>query len=197
MVRQTGAVPVAGFEAWVDALIGFSLLPPHLGDRMVVISGPGGLAVSAAEACGTVGLRLASITPETRSTLATFIPLTGTSLNNPIDIGLTSSLDIDLYIDAALAVAQDPGVDAVVVMGIGLSPEVNRHYADAMIRIRKETGKPFVAVKIPGLDADTIQTFFDAGFPFFESPERAMETYAMVRNYQIRRDKRNLSMPVA
>ncbi len=74
---------------------------------------------------------------------------------------------------------------------------MNRHYADAMIRIRKETGKPFVAVKIPGLDADAIQTFFDAGLPFFESPERAMKTYAMVRNYQIRRDKRNLSMPVA
>ncbi|MBN2398513.1 MAG: CoA-binding protein, partial [Deltaproteobacteria bacterium] len=45
VVRQTGAVPVTGFEEWVDALIGFSLLPPHLGDRMVIISGPGGLAV--------------------------------------------------------------------------------------------------------------------------------------------------------
>jgi len=105
-------------------------------------------------------------------------------------VGLTSTLDIDIYIHAAEAAAADPGVDAVVVMGIGLTPEVNRFYADAMIRIQQETGKPFVAVKIPGLDEDTIRTFFDAGLPFFESPERAMKTYAMVRGYQLWKKQR-------
>jgi len=80
-------------------------------------------------------------------------------------------------------------VDAVVMMGMGLSPEVNKTYADAVIRIQKETGTPFVAVKIPGIDADTIQTFFDAGLPFFESAERAMKTYAMVRGYQLWKEK--------
>ena len=189
VVRQTGAVPVAGLEAWVDAMIGFSLLPGNLGDRMLIISGPGGLAVSAAEACGTVGLTLASIAPDTQSALAGFVPPTGTSLNNPIDVGLTASLDIDIYINAARTVAQDPGVDAVAMMGIGLSPEVNRHYTDAMIRIQKETGKPFVAVNVPGLDAGAIQTFFDAGIPFFQSAERAMNTYAMVRGYQLWKEK--------
>ncbi len=29
--RQAGAIPVVGFEAWVDALMGFSLLPENLG----------------------------------------------------------------------------------------------------------------------------------------------------------------------
>ena len=48
VIRQGGAVPVVGFEAWVDALVGFSLLPSFLGERMAIISGPGGLAVSAA-----------------------------------------------------------------------------------------------------------------------------------------------------
>ena len=190
VVRQTGAVSVTGFEEWVDAMVGFSLLPPHLGARMVIISGPGGFAVSAAEACGTVGLKLASITPDTQSTLAGFVPPTGTSLKNPIDVGLAAALDIDIYINAARAVAEDPGVDAVVMMGLGFSPEVNKAYAEGMIRIQKDTGKPFVAVKIPGIDADTIQAFFDAGLPFFESAERAMKTYAMVRGYQFWREKR-------
>jgi len=196
VVRQTGAAPVTGFEAWVDALIGFSLLPAHLGDRMAIISGPGGLAVSAAEACGTVGLKLASIAPDTQSFLAGVVPPTGTSLENPIDVGLAAALDIDIYIHAARAVAEDPGVDAVVMMGLGLSPEVNKTYADAMIRIQKETGTPFVAVKIPGIDADTIQIFFDAGLPFFESPERAMNTYAMVRGYQLWKENRKTVDPV-
>ncbi|MBW2062826.1 MAG: CoA-binding protein, partial [Deltaproteobacteria bacterium] len=63
VVRQGGAIPVVGFEAWMDTLMGFSFLTDRLGDSLAVISGPGGLAVSAAEACGTVGLRLAELTP--------------------------------------------------------------------------------------------------------------------------------------
>ncbi len=59
-----------------------------------------------------------------------------------------------------------------------------------MIRIQKDTGTPFIAVKVPGLDADAIQAFFDAGLPFFESAERAMKTYAMVRGYQLWKEKR-------
>jgi len=191
IIGQTGAIPVTGLEAWVDSLIGFSLLPPNLGDRMVIISGPGGLAVSAAEACGTMKLRLAALSSETKSLLANFIPPTGTSLKNPIDVGLTASLDINIYINAAKAAASDPGVDAVVMMGIGLSPEINKIYADAIIATAKETRKPFVIVNIPGLDVKAIQTFFDAGLPFFESAERAIKTYATVRQYQRWQRRRN------
>jgi len=196
VVMQTGAIPVTGFEEWVDAMVGFSLLPSHLGDRMAIISGPGGLAVSAAEACGNRGLKLASIAPETQSTLADFVPPTGTSLKNPIDVGLAAALDIDIYIHAARAVAEDPGVDAVVMMGLGFSPEVNKIYAEGMIQIQKDTGTPFVAVNIPGLDAQAIQTFFDAGLPFFESAERAVKTYAMVRGYQLWKESRKHAEPV-
>ena len=196
VVQQTGAIPVTGFEAWVDAMIGFSILPSNLGDRMVIISGPGGLAVSAAEACGNMGLKLASIAPDTQSFLAGFVPPTGTSLKNPIDVGLTAALDIDIYINSAKAVAEDPGVDAVVMMGLGLSPEVNKIYADAMIRIQKDTGTPFVAVNVPGFDAHAIQAFFDAGLPFFESAERAMKTYSTVRGYQLWKEDRRHSEPV-
>jgi len=56
VVKQGGALPVTGFEEWLDALMAFSLIPEDAGRRMAIISGPGGLAVSAAEACGKTGL---------------------------------------------------------------------------------------------------------------------------------------------
>ena len=109
VIKQGGAVSVSGFEAYLDALMAFSLLPSRVGDRLAILSGPGGLAVSASEACGREGLKLAELLPETRKSLKKMIPPTGTSCENPVDVGLTASLDIDIYINAAREIAVDPG----------------------------------------------------------------------------------------
>jgi acyl-CoA synthetase (NDP forming) len=191
--RQCGAVSVVGFDMWVDALMGFSLLPSAVGDRVAIISGPGGLAVSAAEACGDNGLRLAQLSTETRSALAKFVPPTGTSLENPVDVSLTASLDIDMYVQAARAVAADPGVDTVVLAGAGLNPGGNQKYTDALIQVHKDFQKPLLMMKIPGFDPELAQKFCEAGVPFFDTAERAMSTYAKVRRYQLWREVAGLS----
>jgi acyl-CoA synthetase (NDP forming) len=195
VVRQEGAVTVTGFEALVDSLMGFSLLPEALGDQMAILSGPGGLAVAPAEACGNLGLRLAELSVETRSALAEFVPPTGTSLRNPVDVGLTASLEIDIYGRAARALAADPGVDAVVVVGRGMTPELNRQYKESLIQAQRDYQKPFVVVSIPGSDPDFGLDFFQAGIPFFESPERALTVYAAVRRNQRWRQRRAAYVP--
>lgn len=184
VTRQNGAITVTGFDALLDTMMGFSMLPPDLGDRVAILSGPGGLAVAAAEACGKEGLRLAALTQQTRSVLAEFVPPTGTSLANPVDVGLTASLEMDIYVRSAEALASDPSVDAVLVIGGGMSPESNQLYRESMIRIRGESGKPFMIVGMPGFDPLQAQEFCDAGIPFFETCERAMEVYARVVRYQ-------------
>lgn len=189
VVRQTGAVPVAGFEAWFDSLMGFAMLSEKLGDRIAIVSGPGGLAVSAAEACEENGLRLAQLSPKTRDALAEVVPPTGTSLRNPIDVGLTASLDIGIYIQSIKAVVADPAVDAVLIIGAGLSPEANRLYTDAVVETRRQSGKAILMVNIPGFDPSYIPQFCDAGIPYFESSERALRTYASVLRYQDWRKK--------
>jgi acyl-CoA synthetase (NDP forming) len=194
VVRQGGAVPVVGFEAMVDSLMGFSLLPANLGDRIAILSAPGGLAVAAAEACGQVGLRLAEISRASRSALAEFVPPTGTSLRNPVDVGLGAALDTEIYIRAARTIAADPGVDALVVIGRGMNEESNRLFAESMIRAHENHGKPFVVVGTPGFNEGFADGFFQAGLPFFESVERAMSVYAQVRQYQVWREKRNVSI---
>jgi acyl-CoA synthetase (NDP forming) len=189
VISQTGAIPVVGFEAWVDAMMGVALLPPCLGDRLAIISGPGGLAVSASEACGMNGLQLADLSPETQSALAECIPPTGTSVKNPIDVSLTASLEINMYTRAAEIAAADENVDAVIIAGIGLTPETNRSYTEDMIRIRKSSKKPFVMVNIPGFDPQLARRFCQSGIPFFQSSERALGVYAKVRRYQQWRER--------
>lgn len=190
VVTQTGAVPVVGFEAWLDTLMGFAMLPEDIGDRIAIISGPGGLAVSAAEACADNGLQLAQLSPETRESLAAIVPSTGTSLRNPIDVGLTASLEIGIYIKSIQTVVADPAVDAVVVIGAGFTPEANRLYTEAIIEARRQSGKAILMVNLPGFDSSYIPQFCDAGIPYFESSERALGTYTRVLRYQHWRKKR-------
>ena len=190
VMHQTGAIPVEGWESWVDTLMGFSLLNKNLGGRMAILAGPGGLCVSAAEACGNSGLKLAGLSDDSRSALAEFVPPTGTSLANPIDVGLTSSLQIDIYLRAARIALNDPGVDALVVAGCGMDLETNEQFTAGMIRLHQESDKPLLVVRIPGFPTDFAQTFCQAGVPFFESSERAMKTYALVRQYRTWRELR-------
>lgn len=184
VARQTGVVGVNGFEAFLDALMAFSLISEPVGRRMAIISGPGGLAVAAAEACSAAGLLMANLAPETKAELAELMPPTGTSTANPVDVGLTASLDIDIYIETARRTAMDPGVDAVVVIGIGLDDETNEKYVSGILEVQKTSRKPFIMVGIPGFGADNISRFCNAGVPFFDSAERAMQTYAQVCRYQ-------------
>ena len=191
VVRQAGAVEVVGFEAMMDALIGFYMLPQkNLGPRMAVISGPGGLAVSAAEACGREGLQLAMPSKNTMSRLAEFVPHSGTSLKNPVDVGLTASMDLEIYFETIRTLLTDPGVDAAVVMGTGLSPELNELYTQTLIRISHEFEKPLLVAAIPGFDIALAKKFLRAGVPFFDSAERAMHVYAKVLKYQSWRTRR-------
>jgi acyl-CoA synthetase (NDP forming) len=184
VIQQSGAIAVVGFEAWVDALMGFSMLPSAYGPRMAIISGPGGPAVSAAEACGNEGLMLAELSSQTRSDLAGFVPAAGTSLKNPVDVSLSAHFDQDIFKESARTVAADPGVDAIVIIGSGLTPEDNQTFVDNMIELQHECRKPLIMVKLPGFDLRFSQQFCEAGLPFFDSAERAIHTYALVCRYQ-------------
>jgi acyl-CoA synthetase (NDP forming) len=189
VVRQAGAVTVVGFEAWVDAMAGFSLLPERWGDRVAIVSGPGGLAVGAADACGREGLRLADLSPGTCSALSEILPPTGTSLRNPIDVGFTGALDMAVYDRVTRKAAEDPGVDALLIIGHGLTPESSRQYLESMIDAHRGSGKPFLMVDIPGLETDLSEDFGRAGMPFFDTAERALATYALFRRYHLGRSE--------
>ena len=183
ILQQTGAVPVVGFEALTDALMGFSMFPANPGKRMAIISGPGGLAVSAAEACGRQGLQLANLTPETRSELDRLITYPGTCVLNPIDVSLAAHFDLEIFFQSVRLAAADPGVDAMIVIGCGLTPETNQIYVDGLIMVQQELRKPILAVKIPGFDPKYSQQLCRGGIPFFDSAERAVHTYALAVRY--------------
>jgi acetyltransferase len=178
--KQAGVLTARNLEEFLDFLLVFYYLPGKAGKRLAILSGPGGPAVSAADACEEFGLQMAQLQEKTRSRLKKILPPTGTSVNNPVDLGLASVFEVDLYGKAAECVGLDPGVDALVFQGQGATPELDIRYATLLIEARRKIQKPFLAVSIGGqnLGPESGKSLVKAGIPVYPSAERALWAYA-------------------
>ena len=178
--KQAGVLTARNLEEFLDFLLTFYYLPGKAGKRLAILSGPGGPAVSAADACEEFGLQMAKLQEETRSRLKKILPRTGTSVNNPVDLGLASVFEVDLYRKAAECVGLDPGVDALLFQGQGATPELDIQYATLLIEAKRKIPKPFLAVAVggPNLATESGKALVKAGIPVYPSAERALWAYA-------------------
>jgi acetyltransferase len=178
--EQTGAILARHLEEFMDFLAAFYYLPRKAGRRLAILSGPGGPAVSAADACEEFGLEVAELREETRRELKKVIPHAGTSANNPVDLGLASIFQVDLYWRAAQIVGRDPGVDALILQGRGATPELDYQYATGIIEAQGKIEKPFMAISLGGmyLEDKSKEVLLEAGIPIFPSAERALWAYS-------------------
>ena len=116
MFRQTGIVNVASIEEVVDCALAFHYLPLPKGRRIAVISGMGGTGVGTADNCMAYGLELPGLSEDTASRLRAVLPGMGTSVGNPVDTGVASLLNPSLYGTAIEIVAEDEGIDMILVV---------------------------------------------------------------------------------
>lgn len=182
MFRQTGVIPVHSLEELLDTVAAFTHLACDGGDRVAILSGPGGPAVSAADAVGRYGLRLAPLSEKTRHALATILPRYGTSIKNPVDVGLAASFSLEYYLDTLGVLGDDPTVDALIILGGSINDEMNRQYIDGVIRVRSTSNKAMLAIAFPGFltDERLLQCLWEASIPVYSTPERALSAYAKV-----------------
>lgn len=183
--KQFGIIDVNNIEELLDVVMAFYHLPGRTRGRVAIISGPGGPAVSAADAAHKYGLEMATLSKSTTKKLASFIPPTGTSLKNPIDVGLGASFDLRLYLDSLEAVVNDDKVDATLVLGGGISRDTNEIFIKGLIERKRQSGKAVIAISYPGFEPedDLVDSLYDAGIPVYPTPERALFAYAKVVQY--------------
>ncbi|MFX1297674.1 MAG: CoA-binding protein [Promethearchaeota archaeon] len=112
------------------------------GNHIAIISGPGGPAVSSADACEKSGLQLASLGSETQNALAQILPEFGTSVQNPVDLSLAIAFDPELNYKAAAIVGKDPNVDILLIYVSVLQKTVVK----GMVEIQKQIKKPIALV---------------------------------------------------
>ena len=171
----------------------FYHMPMETRGRVAVISGPGGPAVSAADAVVKNRLELARLDPRTVEKIRDILPATGTSVRNPIDVGLAASFELGQYIETLRAVAADDNVDAVFILGGGVNRDSNMQYVKGLLDVKNSSGKALAAVAFPGFltERDVIEPLYDAGIPVYTTPERALGAYGAVARFSRFREKRN------
>ncbi|HPJ95580.1 MAG TPA: CoA-binding protein [Deltaproteobacteria bacterium] len=185
LFRQFGIISVADIEEMLDVTMALYHLPLRGEGRVAIISGPGGPAVSAADAVEMNGLTLARLGDATIKRLEELLPETGTSKTNPVDVGLGASFDLRYYLDSLEVLSQDPNVDAIIILGGGVTDDLNEQYVKGIIRIKEDSDTHIISIAYPGFiqDEKVLQPFYDNGIPVYSTPERALRAYAALMRF--------------
>ena len=114
LYRQTGIIKVECEDDMLDYLQAFYYLPLPRGNRVAIVSATGGVGVGIADACIQNGLEVATLSDKTRRRIQEFVPSVGTCLDNPVDLGMMSSFNIQTSIETVKALARDDDVDMII-----------------------------------------------------------------------------------
>jgi acyl-CoA synthetase (NDP forming) len=204
--RQTAAIPVRDLEELGDTVLALLHLPPTTGRRVGVVAGGGGLSVAAADLCDRLGLEVPPFEDGAQDKLREAIPAAGTSLRNPLDMGVP--LVVAPVFERVLdVVAGDQHIDTIIatqgmfhVLGgtFGPPPELRERFLRALVevpgRVRDRFGKPIVIVlPVDGDEVEMIDAekgrreirdqYLSMGIPSYPTLERAARAVANVAAY--------------
>ncbi len=189
LCSQAGIISVDSFEQMMDTMVALHHLPRPKGRRVGIITTPGGLAVTATDACHELGLEIPTLTAKTRRQLAGVAESIGTSVNNPVDLGLIAALAPEHYIKESIRfVARDPNIDMMLVAFTGppLDDDVkDRKVADLLLKEIADGGKPTVICgAIPrGWPRGELRFIEKSNVPVYTEPRRAAFALAKLTQY--------------
>ncbi len=115
LFRQSGVIRTDSLEEMFDIAALLSTQPVPKGDRVAILTNSGGPGILAADACESLGVHVPELSEKTRTKLAKFLlPIAGT--RNPVD--MTSVATAEDYGRAIRVIAEDPNVDAMIIIFI-------------------------------------------------------------------------------
>jgi len=204
--KQTAAVPVRDLEELGDTVLAFLHLPPTTGRRVGVVAGGGGLSVAAADACDRLGLEVTAFDDGAQDKLREALPAAGTSLRNPLDMGVPlvpapifeRVLDVVAASERVETIIATQGMFHVLGGTFGPPPELRDRFLEALVgvpaRVRDRFGKPIVIVlPVDGDEVEMIEAergrrkirdrYLSMGIPSYPTLERAARAVANVAGY--------------
>jgi len=187
-LKQADIVRVRNFRSFVNAVKILSL-PPMKGDRMVVLSRSGGIAIVAADSAEMHGFRLLPITKEFQAQIHSYFRAKVIQPTNPLDLG--DLFDFDLYTKILEYVLRIDTVDGVLFQhgATRMEIEPSRRLIQAMKEFSFHYQKP-VGLCYMAEDEELAYTKRAFDYPIFTEPDDALAALAVSRDHY---RKQNLS----
>ena len=197
LFQQTGVIPVQSLEEAVDQLVAVINIPEIKGKRVGLIGRGGGFGVIASDICEAHGLVVPAFTNETRTKLAEITPAeAGSSVRNPVEIGLGRRGLSEYYGQGVEIVAAEPQIDMIITF---LNPEDYIHYglgdwADTVSRelakAAQNISKPLIVSFMQGRNPDVFELILkiqdkcqEAGLACYLSIEHAIKAAGKLADY--------------
>jgi acyl-CoA synthetase (NDP forming) len=196
--NQTGAIQVETLDEAVEQIVAVEKLPEIKGRRIGIVARGGGVGVVATDTCERAGLKVPALTKETRLELAKITPAeAGSSIRNPVEIGLGRFGVAEGYALGLKLVADDPNIDVVMAVinphvytqeGVGVK-EIDQA-AQVLIDSSKTLSKPLAVVvtlgddiNVIGMEMEAQQKMLKAGVPTFSTVEAAILAISKMAKY--------------
>ena len=180
-VRRAGVVRVATVAQLFYAAKALASKFRPQSNRLAIITNGGGPGAMAADRAGDLGIPLPPLSTEVMAILNKSMPPTW-SHNNPVDI--VGDATPERYRDAILAVSQDEGIDAILVM---LSPQAMTQpmeVAKVVAETSEQTAKPVICCWMGEEQVAPARRFLaDSGIPSFRMPETAIDLFHHISTY--------------
>lgn len=180
--RKAGVIHSESLEDLFNYAISFTWQPIPRGEKVAIVTNAGGPGIIATDLCERLGVELAELHPETRSSLAKGLPPAASTVN-PIDI--LGDARADRYRLAIERSLEDPNVDALLVI---LSPQAMtevRATAEAIVEAHRRRGdKPILAVFMGGGLVEEASNYLKENrIPCFEFPEEGVRALSALLEY--------------
>jgi acetate---CoA ligase (ADP-forming) len=178
-LEQAGAIRAADTRESALA-VAATLLPPVLGNRVVLLSRSGGHAVIATDACVDEGLELPPFAPGLCAELDRLQPESVIQRANPLDLG--DVFDFGLQARIAERICREDAFDVLVFVNVN-NPTAERDAARRLVTeladISRLTGKP-VAIAAVTTDDELRELRQLARWPVFGTPEEAVRAVGLL-----------------
>jgi acetate---CoA ligase (ADP-forming) len=183
LLAQCGVIRVDSVEELFDMAMAFGHLPVPRGNRVAVVTNAGGPGIIITDACESLGLSVAELSPETQARLRENLPEEA-SVRNPVDMIATATPES--YRIALEAVLADPNVDAAIAAFVPPLRVRQQDVARSIVAARHAfPDKPMLAVLMgrAGLPEGRAD-LRDAGIPGYIFPEAAARALAGMYRYR-------------
>ncbi len=178
-IRQAGAVETPDFESMIDAAKALAIMNyPCAGNRLLIVTNGGGLAVAAADEASREGFSMPALPHEIRLKLGQRFPPFFV-LNNPIDItGSGKDEDYSTALREAL-----PHYDAAVVIVLMGATTITERATEMVAKACHDVRKPVTCCMLQGLGytREAMSMLLKMGVPVFPSPERAVRALTALK----------------